>query len=218
MDPEKIAVDAVSAHFTRIDRMGLLHSYAAHPQKDFDWEPVFSVAPRTKAPVVREHYDEEMGEVQRTVEFARWGFKPAWAKEMGPRPIKARFETAHTNGMFRAGFASSRAVVPMTGYFEWVEMDDGTTPMLPSVKTASPSVLTWLMPRIAWIASLSRFRAEAASSSRAKPCRWERSGCRPGRRSPEFEVESKAVPASGVVRREDQPALGGNGLILMARE
>lgn len=56
------------------------------------------------------------------------GFRPAWAKEKGPRPINARFETAPTNGMFRAAFASSRAVVPMSGYYEWVEMDDGKQP------------------------------------------------------------------------------------------
>lgn len=103
---------------------GLLHSYAAQPTKTFDWEPVFSIAPRTKAPVVREHLDDE-GQLQRTVEFARWGFRPAWAKEKGPRPINARFETAPTNGMFRAAFASTRAVVPMSGYYEWVETDDG---------------------------------------------------------------------------------------------
>ncbi|WP_281873230.1 SOS response-associated peptidase [Brachybacterium paraconglomeratum] len=110
-----------------VDAQGLLRSYAAQPAKAFDWDAVFSIAPRTKAPVVREHIDDE-GELQRTVEFARWGFKPAWAKEKGPRPINARFEAAHTNGMFRAGFASSRAVVPMTGYYEWVEMDDGKQP------------------------------------------------------------------------------------------
>ncbi|MGP9747443.1 SOS response-associated peptidase, partial [Brachybacterium sp. AOP29-B2-41] len=107
-----------------VDAQGLLRSYAAQPAKAFDWDAVFSIAPRTKAPVVREHIDDD-SQPQRTLEFARWGFKPAWAKDKGPRPINARFETAHTNGMFRAGFASSRAVVPMTGYYEWVEMDDG---------------------------------------------------------------------------------------------
>lgn len=110
-----------------VDAQGLLRSYAAHPAKDLDWDPVFSIAPRTKAPVVREHHDED-DQLVRALEFARWGFKPVWAKEKGPRPINARFETAHTNGMFRAGFASSRAVVPMTGYYEWVEMDDGKQP------------------------------------------------------------------------------------------
>lgn len=67
-----------------VDAQGLLRSYAAQPAKAFDWDPVFSIAPRTKAPVVREHIDDD-GELQRTLEFARWGFKPAWAKEKGPR-------------------------------------------------------------------------------------------------------------------------------------
>lgn len=59
---------------------GLLHSYAIGSDPSFDWDAVFSIAPRTKAPVVREHVDDE-GEVQRTLELARWGYKPAWAKE-----------------------------------------------------------------------------------------------------------------------------------------
>lgn len=78
-----------------VDAQEVLRSYAAHPETDFSWDPVFSISPRTKAPVVREHYDDD-DELVRTIEFARWGFKPAWAKEKGPRPINARFETAHT--------------------------------------------------------------------------------------------------------------------------
>ena len=45
---------------------GLLRSYAAQPTKTFDWEPVFSIAPRTKAPVVRERIDDG-GQVHRTL-------------------------------------------------------------------------------------------------------------------------------------------------------
>jgi len=30
--------------------------------------------------------------------------------------------------MFRGAFAGQRAIVPMTGYYEWVEMDDGKQP------------------------------------------------------------------------------------------
>ena len=110
-----------------VDAEGLLRSYAAQPARAFDWEPVFSVAPRTRAPVVREHLDDD-GQVQRTLELAQWGFHPSWAKDKGPRPINARFETAPTNGMFRSAYAASRAVVPMSGYFEWVEMSDGKQP------------------------------------------------------------------------------------------
>ena len=110
-----------------VDAEGLLRSYAAQPAAAFDWDPAFSIAPRTTAPVVREHCDED-GQLRRTIERARWGFHPAWAKDKGPRPLNARFETAASTGMFRAAFASSRAVVPMSGYFEWVARSDGKQP------------------------------------------------------------------------------------------
>lgn len=74
--------------------------------------------------MVREHVDDD-GEVQRTLELARWGLHPSWAKDKGPRPINARWETVATNGMFRGSFSSGRAVVPMTGYYEWVDAADG---------------------------------------------------------------------------------------------
>lgn len=109
----------------QLDGTGLVHSYVATKQdRAGEWEPVYSVAPRTKAPVVREYVDDE-GEVQRTLELARWGLHPSWAKDKGPRPINARLETIATNGMFRGSFSSGRAVVPMTGYYEWVEAGDG---------------------------------------------------------------------------------------------
>ncbi|MCT1909522.1 SOS response-associated peptidase [Brachybacterium paraconglomeratum] len=103
----------------------LLHGYVATGQdRAAQWEAVYSIAPRTKAPVVREFVDDD-GEVQRSLELARWGLHPAWAKVRGPRPINARMETIATNGMFRGPFSSGRAVVPMTGYYEWVEAEDG---------------------------------------------------------------------------------------------
>ena len=108
-----------------IDGDGLLHGYAATGQdRAAQWEAVYSIAPRTKAPVVRELVDDD-GERQRSLELARWGLHPAWAKDKGPRPINARLETIATNGMFRGPFSSSRTIVPMTGYYEWVEADDG---------------------------------------------------------------------------------------------
>lgn len=104
---------------------GLLHAYLATSQdRAAEWDPVYSIAPRTKAPVVREFVDDE-GELHRTLEMARWGLHPSWAKDKGPRPINARLETIATNGMFRGPFSSGRAVVPMTGYYEWVEAEDG---------------------------------------------------------------------------------------------
>ena len=107
------------------DGDGLLRAYLATSQdRAAEWDPVYSIAPRTKAPVVREFVDDE-GELQRSLELARWGLHPSWAKDKGPRPINARLETIATNGMFRGPFSSGRAVVPMTGYYEWVEAEDG---------------------------------------------------------------------------------------------
>lgn len=104
---------------------GLIHAYVATKQdRAAEWEPVYSIAPRTKAPVVREFVDDE-GELHRTLDMARWGLHPSWAKDKGPRPINARMETIATNGMFLGPFSSGRAVVPMTGYYEWVEAEDG---------------------------------------------------------------------------------------------
>ena len=75
----------------------------------FDWVPAYSVAPRTRAPVIRDRLIDD----QRVREgfLPTWGLRPSWAKEKGPRPINARLETAASNGMFRASFASARALV-----------------------------------------------------------------------------------------------------------
>ena len=97
----------------------------------FEWSPAYSVAPRTRAPVVRDRLADD----QRVREafLPTWGLRPSWAKEKGPRPINARLETAATNGMFRSAFASARALVPMTGYFEWQEaVEDGRKVKNPS--------------------------------------------------------------------------------------
>ncbi|GAA1487267.1 hypothetical protein [Brachybacterium sacelli] len=51
------------------NREGLLHSYVATKQDRVgEWEPVYSIAPRTKATVVREFVDD--GEVKRSLELA----------------------------------------------------------------------------------------------------------------------------------------------------
>jgi putative SOS response-associated peptidase YedK len=100
---------------------------ADDPGPDLDWMPSYSVAPSQSAPVVREFVDDEGG-THRTLELPTWGLRPSWAKEKGPRPINARLETVATNGMFRAGFASGRCIVPMSGYYEWTDEPDGKQP------------------------------------------------------------------------------------------
>lgn len=88
-----------------------------------DWRPAYSIAPTNRAPIIRQHPDNG-----RVIDAARWGFKPSWAKDNGPAPINARLETVATNGMFRSAFTSQRALVPMRGYYEWEQRDDGKQP------------------------------------------------------------------------------------------
>ena len=89
----------------------------------FEWELAYSVAPRTRAPAIR---DRLAGDQRvREASLPTWGLRPSWAKEKGPRPINARLEGVATNGMFRSSFASARALVPMTGYYEWQEAVEG---------------------------------------------------------------------------------------------
>ena len=104
----------------------MMRLFGAQPGTAYDWTRTYSVAPSTRAPVVREWHVE--GELHRDVDDARWGLRPAWAKESGPRPINARLETAATNGMFRSSFAKQRCLVPMTGYFEWETTPSGKQP------------------------------------------------------------------------------------------
>lgn len=97
----------------------------------FEWAPAYSVAPRTRAPVIR---DRVVGDQRvREAFLPTWGLRPSWAKEKGPRPINARLEGVATNGMFRSAFASARVLAAMTGYYEWQEaVEDGKTVKNPS--------------------------------------------------------------------------------------
>ncbi|MCI1747130.1 MAG: SOS response-associated peptidase [Acidipropionibacterium sp.] len=108
--------------------------------EDIDgWTPQYSIAPSTTVPILLalpgdpDQDDPRAAPPRpaapaavpaaenavRILEPARWGFRPAWANESGPRPINARLETVASNGMFRASFRAHRAIVPMTGYYEW---------------------------------------------------------------------------------------------------
>ncbi len=50
-----------------------------------------------------------------------WGFTPLWAKDQKRKPINARSETVHTNGMFKLAFQHKRCLIPASSYYEWIE-------------------------------------------------------------------------------------------------
>lgn len=80
------------------------------------WSGRFSLAPTDAVPIVREYLGE--GAVERELRLARWDFRPHWRTDARPL-INARLETVAEKPTFRDAFVSRRAVVPMTGYFEW---------------------------------------------------------------------------------------------------
>lgn len=97
-----------------------------HATRDFDsWAPTFSIAPTATIPLVRERA-RSSGEIERTVEPAIWDFWPQWmSADKKKRPqFNTRLKTAATLGLWKKASASTRCVLPMTGYFEWVETPD----------------------------------------------------------------------------------------------
>jgi putative SOS response-associated peptidase YedK len=126
----------------------LILEFIARGGRAEDWRPSYSVAPTDESPIIRERVrtagagdgdarggdadrdarDDDTDGVERELEIAKWGLKPAWSKPGGPAPINARLESVATNGMFRSAFASHRCIVPMTGYYEWQQQSDGKQP------------------------------------------------------------------------------------------
>jgi putative SOS response-associated peptidase YedK len=52
-----------------------------------------------------------------------WGVKPSWSKKL---IINAQAETVQTKPTFAQAYASHRAIVPCSGWFEWKNDEYGT--------------------------------------------------------------------------------------------
>ncbi|NKX52440.1 SOS response-associated peptidase, partial [Arthrobacter deserti] len=86
-----------------------------------DVRPSWNVAPTQRVRLVTERLDPETGELTRTLETARWGLVPVWAKSksVGAKMINARAETVTEKPSFRSAALKRRALVPAEGYYEW---------------------------------------------------------------------------------------------------
>ena len=84
-------------------------------QEDDEFPPRAHVAPGQPIGVVR------MENGQRHFALVRWGFIPAWVKEVKPgKPlINARGETVMEKPSFRNAMRRRRCLVPADGYYEW---------------------------------------------------------------------------------------------------
>lgn len=87
----------------------------------------------------------------RTIEFARWGLIPRWAKDasIGHRLINARVETLAAKPAFRDSLRKRRCLIPADGFYEWKSMGQTKTPMLLRPPEGDPLALAGLWER--WI-------------------------------------------------------------------
>jgi putative SOS response-associated peptidase YedK len=89
----------------------LIREYVAQGGRPQDWRPSYSIAPTDRAPIVRRH-DEA-----RELVLAGWDI-PMPAAAHGRPGINARIEKLG-GGWWAPSFRERRALVPMTGYYEW---------------------------------------------------------------------------------------------------
>ncbi len=83
--------------------------------------PNYNLRPTQTIRAVR--LDEEG---KREVAPLRWGFVPHWSREMPKQAwINAKAETIAEKGMWKKAFAERRALVPVTGFYEWQKLPGG---------------------------------------------------------------------------------------------
>ncbi|TQE99693.1 MAG: SOS response-associated peptidase [Spiribacter salinus] len=95
-------------------------------QWTYDWVK-YNVAPTQKAPVVRLHEGECVGDM------LRWGLVPTWAEGQPTKysTINARVETVETAATYRNAWKrEQRCVIPVLGYYEWKRVADRKQPYL----------------------------------------------------------------------------------------
>jgi len=78
----------------------------------------WNVSPTT--PIYFIKGEDESGS-KRSLEIAKWGLIPHWSKDASraSNAINARVESIAEKPSFREAFKSRRALIPVTGYYEW---------------------------------------------------------------------------------------------------
>ena len=88
-------------------------------------ETNFNTAPRQTSFVIRENQDGGIAPLK-----AQWWLIPSWAKEKSSKysMFNARCENLKKSAAFRRPFQSQRCIVPVTGFYEWVNLDGEKQP------------------------------------------------------------------------------------------
>jgi putative SOS response-associated peptidase YedK len=123
--------------FTRKYTWAELHRLLSLQSPPFDIASRYNVAPTQVSPVM---------DMDHRLTMRKWGLVPRWVEGVSAfkAPINARAETALTNKVFRAALERERAVVPVSGFYEWKVTDAGKQPWYITRADGAPMLLAGL--------------------------------------------------------------------------
>ncbi len=115
----------------------LRERFEAEPDRPL--EPRYNCAPGQELPVIT-------GDDPDRIQFFKWGLTPEWAdSEQGH--INARSETVRQKRSFADAYESRRCLVPLDGFYEWVDTGDGKRPYRVAFEDDRPFAVAGLWER-----------------------------------------------------------------------
>ncbi|MEB3735255.1 SOS response-associated peptidase [Halopseudomonas pachastrellae] len=86
-----------------------------HSNLPADWKPNWNLAPGKPLLILR----KQAGQVECVQ--ALWNLTPSWLTDLSRASFSARAEYLHEKPMFRQAFAQRRCLIPVDGYFLWLQ-------------------------------------------------------------------------------------------------
>lgn len=98
----------------------LLESENFDSKNSIIYETNFNITPQTKVPIF----------IENKLTMATWGFFPDWIKnQKNSKPLfNTRWETVQEKRTFKAAFKKHRCLVPISGWYEWKNVNDEKQP------------------------------------------------------------------------------------------
>ena len=98
----------------------LLESENFDSKNSVSYETNFNITPQTKVPIF----------IENELTMATWGFFPDWIKnQKNSKPLfNTRWETVQEKRTFKAAFKKHRCLVPISGWYEWKNVNDEKQP------------------------------------------------------------------------------------------
>ena len=100
--------------------LDILESENFDLKNSISYETNFNITPQTKVPKF----------IENELTMATWGFYPDWIKnQKNSKPLfNTRWETVQEKRTFKAAFKKHRCLVPISGWYEWKNVNDEKQP------------------------------------------------------------------------------------------